>query len=154
MNQKADFGDPAYRPAEMIKPERARIAAWDRVKLVVSRAVFWSYDRGSWQYDIIVLLILAFIFLSPKWWFHDRPQLQLADVRHLPGIVELSHGRESWTFQIDARLVPSSNGAQAEQSIRKLLQPRLRSSFSIVSVAPIHDGRGVVLGYNVVVRSP
>jgi hypothetical protein len=29
----------------------------------------WSYGRGSWQYEILCLLILAFIFLTPKSWF-------------------------------------------------------------------------------------
>jgi len=32
----------------------------------VSRVIFWRYERGSWQYDILCGLILAFIFLTPK----------------------------------------------------------------------------------------
>ncbi len=32
----------------------------------VRRVLFWTYDRGSWQYDIIVLVILVFIFVSPQ----------------------------------------------------------------------------------------
>ncbi|GAB4240382.1 MAG: hypothetical protein Kow00109_15500 [Acidobacteriota bacterium] len=30
------------------------------------KVLFWSYPRGSWQYDILCALILAFIFLTPK----------------------------------------------------------------------------------------
>lgn len=33
---------------------------------VVSRVIFWTYERGGWQYDIISALILAFIFLTPR----------------------------------------------------------------------------------------
>jgi len=29
------------------------------------RMFFWSYERGSWQYDVAVILILFFVF-SPK----------------------------------------------------------------------------------------
>jgi hypothetical protein len=29
----------------------------------------WSYERGTWQYDVLCLLIIAFIFLTPKTWF-------------------------------------------------------------------------------------
>lgn len=29
----------------------------------------WSYERGTWQYDVLCLLIIAFIFLTPKAWF-------------------------------------------------------------------------------------
>ena len=30
-----------------------------------SRFLLWDYPRASWQYDIIVAIILAFIFLTP-----------------------------------------------------------------------------------------
>ena len=33
---------------------------------VVLRVIFWTYERGGWQYDIISALILAFIFLTPR----------------------------------------------------------------------------------------
>lgn len=26
----------------------------------------WDHERGTWQYDVLCLLIIAFIFLSPK----------------------------------------------------------------------------------------
>jgi hypothetical protein len=32
----------------------------------VLRILFWVYERGSWQYDVLCALILAFIFLTPK----------------------------------------------------------------------------------------
>ena len=32
----------------------------------VSRVIFWTYERGGWQYDILSALILAFIFLTPR----------------------------------------------------------------------------------------
>jgi len=35
----------------------------------------WSYERGTWQYDVLCLLILAFIFLTPSGWFH-RPNAE------------------------------------------------------------------------------
>lgn len=32
----------------------------------ISRVVFWRYRRGGWQYDILCILILLFIFLVPR----------------------------------------------------------------------------------------
>jgi hypothetical protein len=32
----------------------------------LGHVIFWRYPRGSWQYDILCLLILAFIFLTPR----------------------------------------------------------------------------------------
>ena len=31
--------------------------------------VAWKYERASWQWDVLCLLIMAFIFLTPKSWF-------------------------------------------------------------------------------------
>ena len=38
------------------------------------RLFFWEFARTSWQYDIVVALILAFIFLTPKAFFKDQPR--------------------------------------------------------------------------------
>lgn len=35
----------------------------------LARVLFWTYPRGSWQYDAMCLLILVFIFLTPAWVF-------------------------------------------------------------------------------------
>ncbi len=32
--------------------------------------LLWSYERGTWQYDVLCLVILAFIFLTPSYWFN------------------------------------------------------------------------------------
>lgn len=38
------------------------------------RWIFWEYSRGSWQYDVIVAVLLAFIFLTPREIFRDQPR--------------------------------------------------------------------------------
>ena len=38
----------------------------------VARVLFWRYQRGSWQYDILCGLILCFIFLTPQTVFDGR----------------------------------------------------------------------------------
>ena len=41
---------------------------------ILGRYIFWTYERGSFHYDIMVTLILLFLFLSPRLIdFHDRP---------------------------------------------------------------------------------
>lgn len=37
----------------------------------LKRFFFWSYERGSWQYDVLCGLILAFIFFGPNQIFHS-----------------------------------------------------------------------------------
>ncbi len=42
-----------------------------RLWRVVKRIILWSYERTTWQYDVLCVLILAFIFLTPKTWFSE-----------------------------------------------------------------------------------
>jgi hypothetical protein len=39
--------------------------------LVLWRAFFWTYDRATWQYDLWVIAILAFVWLTPPSWLSD-----------------------------------------------------------------------------------
>jgi hypothetical protein len=32
----------------------------------LKKVLFWSYERGSWQYDLMCVLILGFILLAPN----------------------------------------------------------------------------------------
>ena len=37
----------------------------------VKKIAFWTYPRTSWQWDVLCVLILVFIFLTPKSWFEN-----------------------------------------------------------------------------------
>lgn len=41
----------------------------------IKKFVLWRYERGSRQYDVFCLLIIAFIFATPKVWFDNREKL-------------------------------------------------------------------------------
>jgi hypothetical protein len=126
-------------------------SAWAKVKLVVSRAIFWSYERGSWQYDIICGVILAFILLTPRSWFHDRPTLELSDLRHRQGVIEIGRTRAGSEYLVDSRLVESYAPLKPEEAVRVILQGRLNRPVTIKSIEPVLDRNSVMLGYTVVV---
>lgn len=42
---------------------------------LIKKFIFWKYDRESTPYLIFCLLIVAFIFLTPKHWFDKREKL-------------------------------------------------------------------------------
>lgn len=48
--------------------------------LVLWRAFFWTYERATWQYDLWVIAILAFIWMTPPDWLADP-------MAHGPGLV-------------------------------------------------------------------
>jgi len=38
---------------------------------VLEKLFFWNYARNTWQWDGLCLVILIFIFLTPKSWFEN-----------------------------------------------------------------------------------
>jgi hypothetical protein len=38
---------------------------------ILWNAFFWTYERATWQYDVMVIVILAFIWLTPPDWLGD-----------------------------------------------------------------------------------
>src|SRR5487761_1541470 len=69
------------------------------MKKILRSYIFWTYQRGSAHYDVMVTLILLFIFVSPHFInFHDRPV-----ERTLPPsqVLVKTDGRNGLTYQID-----------------------------------------------------
>ena len=48
------------------------------ISSTAKKIVFWNYSRTSWQWDVLCVLILGFIFLTPKSWFVSTPPIQTA----------------------------------------------------------------------------
>jgi hypothetical protein len=42
---------------------------------VIKDIIQWKYERASWQWDVLCILIMCFIFLTPKSWFDKRDNL-------------------------------------------------------------------------------
>ena len=61
--------------------------------------ILWTYERGSLHYDILVTLILLFIFLAPlRFDFKDKP---LERAAHQTGVLVTQEG-QSILYQVDA----------------------------------------------------
>ena len=45
------------------------------ILFTLKKTLFWSYERGTWQYDLLCVLILAFIFFTPNDLFHKNAEV-------------------------------------------------------------------------------
>ncbi|HLY60183.1 MAG TPA: hypothetical protein VKV95_05410 [Terriglobia bacterium] len=125
--------------------------AWARIKLVCLRSVFWTYKRGSWQYDIIVLVILAFIFLTPSSWFTPQPAPQVTGFLKNQGIIQVGRIKDDWSYIVDARLIKIQPGTNTETAVSAILSQRLQRAVTVKSVDEILDKNKAVIGYTVVI---
>ncbi|MBI3696427.1 MAG: hypothetical protein HY238_16510 [Acidobacteria bacterium] len=111
-------------------------------------AIFWRHTRGSWQYDVMVALILVFIFATPRSWFRDQPRIP-----NPQKIVMLPSETGRSVFWIDPDLVGETAPDQLEAKIRSLLQKRTGSAMTILKVEPARDEEGNLKGYLVRAKS-
>ena len=44
-------------------------APGDPLLSLLKKLFFWNYERNTWQWDMLCVVILIFIFLTPKSWF-------------------------------------------------------------------------------------
>jgi len=151
MAPTTNIHEHALTPAPAQQGKSPLRKAGSGIKLVVTRSIFWAYERGSWQYDLIVVAILAFIFLSPRAWFNDRPTLQMTDLRHQQGIVEMRRVNKDVQYLVDARLVESLD-QKPEDAIPLILKQHLQKAFTVKSIDAVRDRHQVVLGYTVMVE--
>ncbi len=120
---------------------------------ILSKTFFWAYERGTWQYDAAVILILVFVLATPRGWFHDEPQMGLP--ANAPGqVLLLNEQGESKTYRVDARiLAPPQQTPALENELHNALQkalPELRNKrFTIAKIDPVRDEQGTVIAYHV-----
>jgi hypothetical protein len=121
---------------------------------IFSRIFFWSYERGTWQYDIAVILILVFALLTPRSWFKDRPE---SGVPATPGqVVLISQEGNRRTYRVDARILAPPTKLALQNDLHNALQdalPELQNGrFSIGKIEPLRDEQGSVIAYQVEIR--
>jgi hypothetical protein len=124
---------------------------------ILKRTFFWSYERGTWQYDVAVVIILVFVFL-PRGWFRDEPVVGVS--ANAPGQVALVAGTEKsdhQTYRIDARVLAPPEKTPALQNelhnaLRKALPDLRNVRFSITNIEPVRDEEGTVIAYQVEIR--
>lgn len=117
--------------------------AWRTIKSFI----FWSYERGTVQYDIMVTLILIFVFLSPRVIdFNDHP------VRHNPGstgVVVYPDGNGEFIYQVEAGAVPNGAGdAAVRAALLRVIEP-ISGSVTISRYEAVKDSKGRIAGYRV-----
>ena len=111
--------------------------------------IFWSYERGTIQYDVMVTLILLFVFLSPRLInFKDKP------VEHNPhrtGVAVVPDGQGGLIYQIEAAAVGQTDGnddSVIRGELLRIIEP-ISGEVSVTKVEAVRDGSGRIVSYKV-----
>ncbi len=108
----------------------------------LKRFILWDYPRAGWQYDVMVALILAFIFLTPRSWFRDQPRVPRAS-----RIAALPSDRGTMLFWIEAELLAGVAEPEQLQRARELLSFQTGEKVNLVRLEPVLDSDEEIQGY-------
>jgi hypothetical protein len=101
--------------------------------------ILWDYPRASWQYDVIVALIVAFIFLTPREFFRDQPRAS--------NIVRLPSEQGTQVFWVEPELLDLVPEPQRGSVVERILRSRFGERHTIVRLEPIKGNEGETKGY-------
>jgi hypothetical protein len=104
----------------------------------MKRFLLWSFERGSKQYDVICVIILAFIFLTPPSMFHDRPD---------PGPVSFDEVVRE-TRDINGTPVFIVQEVTEQAAVARLNSSRGKT-FTISKTEPVYDPTGALVAYSI-----
>ncbi len=110
--------------------------------------ILWQYERGTLHYDIMVTLILLFIFFSPRVInFNDKP---IPRNSHPTDVVVTTDGAGQLLYQVSASAVTPGDDHAVRDQLLRIIEP-ISGAVSIVKYDPIYDSKGKLQGYKVVV---
>ncbi len=110
---------------------------------MLKRFILWDYSRATWQYDLMVGIILAFIFLTPRAWFRDQPRIPTArSIAPVPG----EHGGS--LFFVNPELLAGVPEGQHAAKLTQLLHSQTGNpKLTVNRVEPVLDSEGKLQGY-------
>ncbi len=108
----------------------------------VGRFVMWDYARATWQYDVMVAIILGFVFLTPRGWFRDQPRIPRASaVARLP----VNHGAD--VFWIEPELLTGIPDGERVARAAGILKSYTGKTQQVVHVETIFNSEQEITGY-------
>jgi len=123
----------------------------------IVRVVFWSYERGTWQYDLAVVGIVLFVLFSPFFiHYSDQPSIGPAPAQALVQLRAIAPGQIA-TYRVDARLLATPVRTpelehDLHETVRKNVQDLNHGHFEILHIEPIHGEGDTIAYYDVSVK--
>jgi hypothetical protein len=84
---------------------------------------YWTYSRGSFHYDIMVSLILLFIFITPQLWDYGAKPSPIAASSHPFQVVPNGRGVIITVQASDVTVPAGASNRQVKKLLRKAIEP-------------------------------
>jgi hypothetical protein len=107
---------------------------------VLRKLFFWNYARNTWQWDLLCVVILIFIFLTPKSWFENSERR---------GYRAHQNPTASTVFISPELIENTQDNGKVEQAVRTFTG---RKDVQVINVRKVVDQDGNTRAYEVDIR--
>lgn len=104
---------------------------------------YWTYPRGSVHYDVMVTLILLFIFVTPHLWdFGDKPSRAGGPPHPIQVAADGGRAIIVTVSAADVSIPPSSSNNEVRNILRKAIEPVTGDAVSVIRWETAVDPQG------------
>jgi hypothetical protein len=121
LNAATTNAQPGSEPVSRSAPKPRRT-----VRQILLSYFYWTYSRGSFHYDVMVTLILLFIFLSPQIpgvSYGDKPSATVGPVHPIEVVSNNIHGLVVTVQAEDVSVPAGASDRAVKQILRKAIEP-------------------------------
>jgi hypothetical protein len=104
---------------------------------------FWTYPRGCFHYDVMVTLILLFIFITPHLWDYGEKASAVTKPPH-PMQVDTNggHGLIITVQASDVNVTPGATDKVTKKALRKAIEPDIGDAVFVERWERVTDAQG------------
>jgi hypothetical protein len=104
---------------------------------------FWTHQRGSFHYDVMVTLILAFIFITPHLWnYGDKPSPNAALAGPIQVTGDGDHGLVITVPVKDVDVGIASDEKAVRRALHQAIEPVTGDAVSVTRWETVSDASG------------
>ena len=110
---------------------------------IAEKLFYWTYPRGNVHYDVMVTLILLFIFVTPQLWdFGDKPSRAPGPSHPIQVVTDGGRGIIV-TLNADDFVVPANESVrEVRKQLRKAIEPITGDAVSVTRWETAVDAQG------------
>ena len=115
------------------------------VKQILKSYFYWTYPRGCVHYDIMVTLILVFIFITPHLWdFGDKPSAIAGPAHPIQVVGNDRHGLIVTVRASDVNMPAGATDQVVKKALRKAIEPVTGDAVFVEHWETVTDAQGNV----------
>jgi hypothetical protein len=109
---------------------------------VLASYFYWTYNRGSFHYDVMVSLILLFIFVTPHLWDYGARPTVVTGPAHPFVVVPAGRGVIVTVEASDVQIPPNASNREVKKALRQAIEPVTGDAVYVERWETVKDAQG------------